>query len=71
MWARLPAGSAHRLPRKRGRRLCAAARGPKRLIMVEGAGHSRVLWRAGGAVYEAVRALTARGVEGGAPQSYC
>ena len=39
-------------------RLYDAARGPKRLLMVEGAGHSWVVRRAGGAVYQALRELT-------------
>lgn len=45
------------VPPAMARQLYDAARGPKRLVLVEGAGHSWVARRAGGAVYEAVRQL--------------
>lgn len=45
------------VPPEMARRLYEAARGPKRLVMVEGAGHSWVVRRAGGAIYEALRQL--------------
>jgi len=45
------------VPPEMARRLYDAARGPKRLLMVQGAGHSWVVRRAGGAVYEALREL--------------
>lgn len=47
------------VPPEMARRLYDAARGPKRLVMVEGAAHSWVLRRAGGKVFEALRELTA------------
>lgn len=47
------------VPPEMAQRLYDAARGPKRLVMVEGAAHSWVLRRAGGAVFEALRELTA------------
>lgn len=47
------------VPPEMAQRLFEAARGPKRLVMVEGAAHSWVLRRAGGTVFEAVRELTA------------
>ncbi len=47
------------LPPEMARRLYDAARGPKRLIVVEGAGHSWVIARAGGAVFAALRELAA------------
>jgi fermentation-respiration switch protein FrsA (DUF1100 family) len=45
------------VPPEMSQRLYEAARGPKRLIMVEGAGHSWVARRAGGRMYEALREL--------------
>ncbi len=45
------------VPPEMSRRLYEAARGPKRLLMVEGAGHSWVARRAGGAMYEALQEL--------------
>ena len=47
------------VPPAMAQRLYDAARGPKRLVLVEGAGHSWVARRAGGAVYEALRELAA------------
>ncbi|MGQ0512497.1 MAG: alpha/beta hydrolase [Betaproteobacteria bacterium] len=47
------------VPPEMAQRLFEAARGPKRLMLVEGAGHSWVARRAGGAVYDAVRELVA------------
>jgi hypothetical protein len=47
------------VPPEMARRLYDAARGPKRLLMVEDAGHSWVVRRAGGAVFEAMRELAA------------
>ena len=47
------------VPPEMAHRLYDAARGPKRLVMVEGAAHSWVLRRAGGTVFEALRELTA------------
>ena len=47
------------VPPEMARRLFAAARGPKRLVMVEGATHSGVLRRAGAEVFAAMRELTA------------
>lgn len=47
------------VPPEMAQRLYEAARGPKRLILVEGAGHRLVVLRAGGAVYEALRELVA------------
>lgn len=47
------------VPPEMARRLYDAVRGPKRLVMVEGAGHSWVVRRAGGALYEALRELAA------------
>jgi alpha-beta hydrolase superfamily lysophospholipase len=47
------------VPPEMSRRLYEAARGPKRLIMVEGAGHSWVARRAGGRMYEALQELAA------------
>lgn len=49
------------VPPDMARRLHAAARGPKRLLMVEGAGHSWVAFRAGDAVWAALRELIAAG----------
>lgn len=46
-------------PPEMAQRMYAAARGQKRLLMVQGAGHSWVVRRAGGAVYEALRELIA------------
>ena len=45
------------VPPEMARRLYEAARGPKRLLMVEGAGHSWVARRAGDAIYQALREL--------------
>jgi hypothetical protein len=45
------------VPPEMAQRLYDAARGPKRLLLVEGAGHSWVARRAGGAMYEALREL--------------
>lgn len=47
------------VPPEMARRLYDAARGPKRLLMVEGAGHSWVARRAGSAMYDALRELAA------------
>ena len=47
------------VPPEMAQRLFAAARGPKRLVMVEGATHSGVLRRAGAEVFAAIRELTA------------
>jgi hypothetical protein len=47
------------VPPEMAQRLYDAARGPKRLIMVEGAAHSWVLRRAGGEVFDALRELAA------------
>jgi len=47
------------VPPQMAQRLYEAARGPKRLLMVEDGGHSWVLRRAGGAVFDAVRELAA------------
>lgn len=47
------------VPPEMAQRLYNAARGPKRLLMVEGAGHSWVVRRAGGAVFDAVREMVA------------
>lgn len=53
-------GAEDRLvPPEMAQRLYDAARGPKRLIMVEGAAHSWVLRRAGGEVFDALRELAA------------
>jgi pimeloyl-ACP methyl ester carboxylesterase len=45
------------VPPEMARRLYAAARGPKRLVMVEGAAHSWVLRRAGRTVFATLREL--------------
>ena len=45
------------VPPEMAQRLYAAARGPKRLLMVEGAGHRWVAFRAGHALYDALREL--------------
>lgn len=47
------------VPPDMARKLYDAARGPKRLLLVEGAGHSWVARRSGGAVYDALRELMA------------
>lgn len=47
------------VPPEMARRLFAAARGPKRLVMVEGATHSWALRRAGAEVFAAIRELAA------------
>jgi hypothetical protein len=47
------------VPPEMAQRLYDAARGPKRLIMVEGAAHSWVLRRASGEVFDALRELAA------------
>lgn len=47
------------VPPEMAQQLYDAARGPKRLLMVEGAGHSWVARRAGGAVFDALRELAA------------
>jgi len=53
-------GAEDRLvPPEMAQRLYDAARGPKRLIMVEGAAHSWVLRHAGGEVFDALRELAA------------
>jgi fermentation-respiration switch protein FrsA (DUF1100 family) len=46
------------VPPEMAQRLYDAARGPKRLVMVEGAAHSWVLRRAGDTVFEALREIT-------------
>ena len=48
------------VPPDMAQRLYEAARGPRRLLLVEGAGHSWVARRAGAEMYEAVRQLAAR-----------
>ena len=47
------------VPPAMARQLYDVARGPKRLVMVEGAGHSWVVRRAGGQVFDALRELAA------------
>ena len=47
------------VPPEMAQRLYDAARGPKRLIMVQGAGHSWVVRRAGGDVFKALQELAA------------
>lgn len=49
------------VPPEMARRLYQAARGPKRLVMVEGVGHRWAAFRAGDALYDALRDLTAAG----------
>lgn len=48
------------VPPEMARRLYDAARGPKRLLLVEGVGHRWVAFRAIGAIFEQLRELTAR-----------
>ncbi len=55
------------VPPGMAQRLFDAARGPKRLIMVEGAGHRWVAFRAGQALYDALRELAAAGGAKGGP----
>jgi uncharacterized protein len=47
-------------PPEMAQRLYEAARGPKRLLLVEDAGHRLVALHAGGALYEALRDIAAR-----------
>lgn len=47
------------VPPEMARRLYRAARGPKRLLMVEGAGHHWVAFRAGDALYDALQEIAA------------
>jgi alpha-beta hydrolase superfamily lysophospholipase len=48
----------NKVPPEMARQLYDAARGPKRLVMVEGASHRLVVLRAGDAIYGALRELT-------------
>jgi len=48
------------VPPEMAQRLFEAARGPKRLLLVDGAGHRLVALRAGGALYDALREITAQ-----------
>lgn len=57
------------VPPEMARRLYEAARGPKRLLMVDGAGHRWVAFRAGERLFGALRELTEPRGETGAPQA--